>query len=342
MMSTEHDNYIIGSIQRYIFSGSLSSAMVEALLKAPQFEPMDVLVSQLDRSGVDGMIKNMEKGLVKSLFIDSGAYSVHSQGFEKVSKGRFSTFNEMVDEYIDYVNGIDDKIIAVAQFDHIPGVFKQPKKPSDYIESAEMSWDNFLYMYPKMKSPDKLIAVFHQGESFEHLGKMLDWRDPEGNKFAYVGISPSNDRGVAEKDVYLKEVYDYIAKSSNPNVKTHLFGYTSLPGLPKFPWYTVDSTSHRLRPAYNKVFTNKWGTISLSRTREAKARADRAFVEVADPKSVKELSDIAESYGLSLDLLCAESWARTAFDILQIQEYCRTHPYKPQNLIRHRKLFSLS
>ena len=32
---------------------------------------------------------------------------------------------EMVDEYIDYVNGIDDKIIAVAQFDHIPGVFKK-------------------------------------------------------------------------------------------------------------------------------------------------------------------------------------------------------------------------
>lgn len=341
MMSTEHDNYIIGSIQRYIFSGSLSNAMVEALLKAPQFEPMDVLVSQLDRSGVDGMIKNMERGLVKSLFIDSGAYSVHSQGFEKVSKGRFSTFNEMVDEYIDYVNGIDDKIIAVAQFDHIPGVFKQPKKPSDYVESAELSWDNFLYMYPKMKSPDKLIAVFHQGESFDHLGKMLDWRDPEGNKFAYVGISPSNDRGVAEKDIYLKEVYEYIAKSSNPNVKTHLFGYTSLPGLPKFPWYTVDSTSHRLRPAYNKVFTNRWGTISLSKTRQAKTRTDRSFTDIADPKTLQELTDIAESYGLTLDLLCQESWARTAFDILQVQEYVREHPYKPTNLLRKKSLFNI-
>lgn len=338
---SDSKEYIIGSEQIYIFSGSLTNSMADALLKAPQFKPMDVLVSQLDRSGVDGMIEYMDRGLVKSLFIDSGAYSVHSQGFDKVSKGRFATFNDMVDEYVDYVNSIDDKVIAVAQFDHIPGVFKQPKKPSDYVESAEMSWDNFLYMYPKMKSPEKLIAVFHQGESFDHLGRMLDWKDPQGNKFSYVGISPSNDRGVGEKDIYLKEVYEYIAKSSNPNVKTHLFGYTSLPGLPKFPWYTADSVSHRLRAAYNKVFTNKWGTISLSKTRSAKAKGDRSFTDIADPKTLKELSDIAESYGLSLDLLCDESWARTTFDILQIQEYCREHPYKPTNLMKHKKLFNI-
>ena len=167
-MGEESMGYTIGSEQRYVFSGSLTNAMVEGLLNAPQFEPMDVLVSQLDRSGVETMLKNMEKGIVKSLFIDSGAYSVHSQGFEKVSKGRFATFDEMVDEYINYVNGLDDKIIAVAQFDHIPGVFKQPKKPEDYVESAKLSWENFLYMYPKMKSPEKLLVVYHQGESFEH------------------------------------------------------------------------------------------------------------------------------------------------------------------------------
>lgn len=338
---SEGNDYKIGSIQKYVFSGSLTESMVSALLAAPQFEPMDVLVSQLDRSGVDKMLEYMDRGLVKSLFIDSGAYSVHSQGFDKVSKGRFATFNDMVDEYIEYVNSLDDKIIAVAQFDHIPGVFKQPKKPSDYVESAELSWENFLYMYPKMKSPEKLIAIQHQGESFDHLGKMLDWKDPNGNKFSYVGISPSNDRSVGEKDIYLKEVYDYIAHSSNPNVKTHLFGYTSLPGLPKFPWYTADSVSHRLRAAYNKVFTNKWGTISLSKTREAKAKGDRAFTEVADPESIKELEDIAKSYGLSLDLLCEESWARTTFDILQIQEYLRNNPYKPKNLMRQKKLFNI-
>lgn len=335
------DNYIIGSKQLYVFSGGITRQQADYLLNAPQFEPMNVLVSQLDRSSIQKMMQFMDEGLVKSLFIDSGAYSVHSQGFEAVSKGRFSTFDQMVDEYIDYVNSIDDKIIAVAQFDHIPGVFKQPKKPSDYEESAEMSWENFLYMYPKMKSPNKLIAVFHQGERFEYLDRMLEWRDPEGRPFSYVGISPSNDRGVGEKDVYLKEVYDHIAKSSNPNVKTHLFGYTSLPGLPKFPWYTCDSISHRLRSGYNKLFTIKWGTISLSRTREARAKGDRCFLEAADAKTIEEFTAIAASYNMTIDQLLDESAARTAFDILQVQEYCRTHPYRPTNLMKHKKLFNI-
>lgn len=316
--------------RRYIYSGSLTSLMVDYLLAAPQFEPIDVLVSQLDRSGVNTMLKHMEEGVVKSLFIDSGAYSEHSQGI-KID----------VDEYIEFVNGLDDKIIAAAQVDHIPGVFKKPKKPEDYVESAKLSWDNFLYMYPKMKSPEKLIAVFHQGESFEDLGKMLNWKDPNGNLLPYIGISPSNDRAVGEKDIYLKEVYDYIGRSVNPDVKTHLFGYTSLPGLPKFPWYSVDSTSHRLRPAYAKVFTQKWGTISLSSKRSARAKGDRMFLEVADKDTVAEFEAIVKSYNLTLDQMINESAARTAFDILQIQEYMRNNPYKPQNLKRQKRLFDI-
>lgn len=325
----------------YIFSGSLTDKMVDYLLAIPQFEPMDMLVTQLDRGSITKAIERMDKGLIKSLFIDSGAYSVHSQGFEKVSAGRFNTFDEMVDEYIDYVNGIDDKIIAVAQFDHIPGVFKKAKRPEDFVESAELSWQNFLYMYPKMKSPEKLIAVFHQGESFEHLQNMLDWKDSNGNKLAYIGISPSNDRDVREKDVYLENVYDFIAKSSNPEVHTHLFGYTSLPGLKKFPWYSCDSVSHRLRAAYNKVFTNEWGVVSLSKTRSSSSKGDRCFVEMCDEINIKKFTDLVASYNFTVEQLQEDSAARTAVDILEVQKFIRENPYKPANLKKTRKLFTI-
>ena len=117
------------SQRHYVFSGSLTTQMCDYLLAIEDFEPMDVLVSQLDRAGVNKMLECIETGVVKSLFIDSGAYSIHSQGFEKVAKGRFTKIEDFIDEYIDYVNELDDKIIAVAQVDHIPVVFKQPKKP---------------------------------------------------------------------------------------------------------------------------------------------------------------------------------------------------------------------
>ena len=319
--------------QRYIYSGSLTQKMVDYLLRFKEqgmFDPIDVLVSQLDRSGVSKALEYMDQGLVKSLFIDSGAYSEHSQGIKLD-----------VDEYISYVNGLDDKIIAVAQVDHIPGVFKQPKKPEDYVESAELSWKNFLYMYPKMKSPEKLIAVFHQGESFEHLKRMLEWKDENGKNLSYIGISPSNDRPVMEKDIYLKEVYEFIEASSNPNVRTHLFGYTSLPGLPKFPWYTCDSVSHRLRAAYNKIYTNEWGTISLSSTRSAKSKADQLFTEICDEKTLEKFKKFAESYGFTVDQLQEESAARTALDMCEVQKYVKSHPYHPSNRVKVKRLVQI-
>lgn len=316
--------------QKYIFSGSITDEMVSFLLKAPQFIKMNVLVSQLDRSGVQKMLAYMERGVVASLFIDSGAYSVHSQGI---------TID--VDEYIDYVNSLDDKIVAAAQVDHIPGKFRQPKSPKDYEESAKLSWENFLYMYPKMKSPEKLIAVMHQGESFDHLGMMLDWRDSKGNPLPYIGISPSNDRSVSEKDMYLAEIYDYIKHSSNPDVKTHLFGYTSLPGLTKFPWYSADSVSHRLRAAYCKVFTRKWNVVSLSRKREVSAKTDMMFLEVCDQDTYKEFKELVEGYGMTLDDVVEKSAARTALDILEIQAFLRENPYHSANLKKQKKLFKI-
>lgn len=326
--------------RRFFFSGSLVNEMVDYLVKFMElgkFEPIDVLVSQLDRAGVKAMLKHAERGIIKSMFIDSGAYSEHSQGI-KID----------VDEYIEYVNGLDDKISAIAQVDHIPGVFKQAKKPEDYEESARLSWDNFLYMYPKLKSPEKLIAVFHQGESFDHLRNMLEWRDPNGNPLHYIGISPSNDRSVADKDIYLRDVYDFIAKSSNPGVHTHLFGYTSIPGLSKFPWFSCDSVSHRLRAAYNKMFVgymkNSNGgdgdVISFSKTRNAKDKASQCFLDICDEKSLETFKEFLKGYGIDEpERLCESSSLRTAIDMCEIQQFVKTHPYLPEKVWRPKSIF---
>ena len=335
----------ISEIRRYVFSGSITQLMGDYLVKFRElgkFEPIDVLVSQLDRSGVNTMLGNIDRGIAKSLFIDSGAYSIHSQGFEKVSKGRFSTVDEFIDEYIEYVNNLDDKIIAVAQVDHIPGVFKQAKKPEDFVESAKLSWDNFLYMYPKLKSPEKLIAVFHQGESFEHLQNMLDWRDENNKPLSYIGISPSNDRAVADKDIYLRDVYNFIAKSSNPGVHTHLFGYTSLPGLSKFPWFSCDSVSHRLRAAYNKMFTCKWDVISMSKTRIAKDKASQCFLDICDEQTYEEFKEFCAGYGVEdPSRLCDDSALRTAIDMCETQRFVKEHPYVATTIKRPKQLFAL-
>lgn len=319
-------------MNKYIFSGGMTERMVEYLEKVPEFEPMDVLVSQLDRSSIQKMIQYADRGIVKSLFIDSGAFSFHTGKCKSID----------VDEYIEFVNGIDKYIYAVAQVDTLPGKFGEVKSKEDYENSANKSWENFLYMYPRMKSPEKLIPVFHFGESFhDSLGRMLSWKDENGKPLDKVGLSPANDTAQNTKDVYLRECYAFIAESDNPEVKTHLFGMTSLQALAKFPCYSADSVSHRLRTGYNKVYTLKWGTISLSdRTRTNKSKSNMSFLRTCDKATYKEFEDLAAHYGFTIDQLKEDNAARVAMDVLEVQRAIREkYGYSTANLKRTKKLF---
>ena len=305
--------------------------MVKYLTAMPGFEPIDVLVSQLDRSSIKEMINHQKDGVVNKLFIDSGAFSVHT-GKATVD----------LDEYISFVNSIDDNIDAIAQLDTIPGTFGQPKSAEDYKRSAKLSWENFLYMYSKLKSPEKLIPVFHYGESFEALQNMLDWEDENGRKLTYLGISPANDSSQGTKNIYMKEVYDFIANSKNPAVHTHLFGMTALDALSKFPAYSADSVSHRLIGAYNKIYHPEFGVISLSkRSRTSKSKSSMSFVETCDDIALNKLNAYLNHLGVTLDEVQDSHSARCAVSMYGIIQHLKEHPYKPSNISRSKRLFAI-
>lgn len=343
-------------MERFVFSGGLTDKMVGMLQQIEEFEPMDVLVSQLDRHSLAKMRSLIEVGVVKSLFIDSGAYSVYTGNVDHID----------VEEYIEFVNSIDDDICLIAQVDTLPGKFGEPKKSEDYITSAKLSWENYLYMRKRLKSPEKLIPVFHYGEPFDTLRNMLEWRDPEydpesdtrkkndagqvwSEEFGWVypdrvtviGLSPANDSAQSTKNIYLGECYDVIAASSYPDARTHLFGMTSFDALKMFPCFSADSVSHRLRSAYNKVFTRKWGTIALSdRSRTSKTKSNMSFLRVSDERTLKEFSDLLEHYHLTIDQIRDDNAARVAVDIVESQLAVKGDwAYKPANRVKTKRLF---
>ena len=313
----------------YYFSGSLTEEMVEMLTNVPGYEPIDVLVSQLDRNAIKGMIKRQSDGIIRQLFIDSGAFSVHT-GKATVD----------CDEYISYLNSIDEHIHLIAQLDTIPGNFGQSKSKEDYENSAKLSWENFLYMYPKLKSPEKLMPVFHYGESFDALKNMLEWEDETGRRLSYVGISPANDTGQNIKNRYMENVYDFIAKSSNPDIKSHLYGMTSLDGLARVPAYSADSISHRLISGYNKILHPKYGVISLSqRTRTSKTKSNQSFVDTADEVALKEVADYIEELGLTLEQAMESSSARVVITMVSIQRMIKANPFGSKQPKKPMRLF---
>lgn len=317
-------------MERYVFSGSMTNEMHDMLLKIPGFEPLDILVSQLDRTSVKQMIEWKKEGFVRWLFIDSGAFSVHT-GKAKVTS----------DEYIEYLNSIDEYIDVFAQLDTIPGQFGKSKSKKDYEESAKKSWDNFLYMRDRVISPEKLMPVFHFGEDFDTLRHMLSWKDDKGNYLDYIGISPANDTSQSNKNIYLKEVADVIAHSNNPNVKTHLYGMTSLNALSKYPCYSADSISHRLISGYAKILTQNFGIISVSkRSRTSKVKSNMSFLELADNHNIKVLEDELANAGFTLEQIQDNVSARVVFTMYTIQQMMKTtHKYSEDNTVKVKRLF---
>ncbi len=319
-------------MEKYVFSGSLTDEMHDMLINMPDFESLDILISQLDRSAIKKTIQWKRQGFCRWLFIDSGAFSIHT-----------GKANTTVDEYLDFLNSIDDDIDVCAQLDTIPGRFGQPKSKEDYEESAQKSWDNFLYMRTKMKSPEKLMPVFHFGEDFSALQRMLTWRDENGQRLSYIGISPANDASQADKNAYLQNVADTIKASDNPNVKTHLYGMTSLDALSKYPCYSADSISHRLISGYAKVLSENFGVISVSKkSRTAKNKSSMSFVETADEYNLNKLKSEINNLGFTLEQIQESSSARVAMTMHNIQKLIKTkYAYKPNNLVRNRRLFKL-
>ena len=317
-------------MEKYVFSGALTDSMHDYLLNMPDFEPLDILESQINRSSIRKIIDWKKEGFCRWLFIDSGAFSVHT--------GKADTTQE---EYAEYINSIDEYIDVFAQLDTIPGKFGKPKSDQDYIESAQKSWDNYMYMRNHVISPHKCMYVFHYGENFDVLRRVLQWKDENGEYLDYVGISPANDVAQKFKNIYLQEVADVIAASNNPDVKTHLYGMTALDAISKYPCYSADSITHRLLAGYAKIVSKKFGIISISkRDRTNKTKSNMSFLDLADEYNINQLKAECELLNLSLDLLQEDVSARVAFNIHNIQKLSKNeYVYKPTNVRRSKRLF---
>lgn len=260
------------------------------------------------------LVKKFERG--ENVFVDSGAFSAHTQGTEID-----------LDAYIKFLNDNDNFIDVFAQVDKIPGKFREPKTKEQLLEAPEQSWANYLFMVQLVDAPEKLLPIYHQGENFKHLDRMLEHKVP------YIGISPANDASQIQKEVWMEEVWRRILKSCHPEVKTHAFGMTKLAHLEMFPFYSADSTSWRLNSAFGGIMT-RFGSLAVS-----KVQYGSPTHISSQPKAVQgELIEYIESKGFTLEQLSVEHVARSAFNIRFLGDWQRNYVYKPKK-VTQRKLF---
>lgn len=181
------------------------------------------------------------------LFVDSGAFTAHTKDLEIDA-----------DSYIELLNEIDDQITIAAQIDKIPGIRGIEPTFQQRVEAPKQSWENYLYMKDKLKSRDKLLPVFHQGEDFTWLKTMLEYtHEDTGGHIKYIGISPNKSLTSNTWGPWFTQVFDIIKSSSNPNVCTHAFGCSSLDLLEQFPFTSSDSTTWLKNAVYGSIMVDK-------------------------------------------------------------------------------------
>ena len=248
-----------------------------------------------------------------NIFIDSGAFSVHTKGIEL-----------NVDEYIDYINSIDDDIHIFAQVDKIPGEFGKEKTKEQILEAPKLSWDNYLYMKEKVVSRDKLLPIFHQGEDFKWLHNMLEYTHEDGSHIDYIGISPANDKSAKEKEIFIHKCFNIIKKSSNPLVKTHAFGMTSKWILERYPFTSADSTSWLMTGANGNIMT-PYGIILVS----DKKLSDPSHIMNMPDKAQKNIQHFVEKLGYTLESAMCDYKVRMCINISYLKKWADDYEYRP-------------
>jgi len=178
--------------------------------------------------------------------LDSGVFSTWTLG-KKVD----------IDAYAQYCKDNDEIVTVYVNCDVIPGRYGEIPTAQEVEDSAAKGWDNFMYLIDKGLPAHRIIHVFHQGEDFKWLEKLMDHNEERveaGEEPLYIGLSPANDRTTKQKILWLDQCMPYVTTpDGSAKVKWHGFGVTATKIMRRYPWYTVDSTSWMRAGAYGQL-----------------------------------------------------------------------------------------
>ena len=278
------------------------------------------LYSQLnDRTRGQMWLDYAKQNKDAKVFVDSGAFSAWSKG--KIID---------VDDYIKYINENTNELELFASVDNIPGELTRTPTHEEVKKSPILSWQNYLYMRERVKEKDKLLPVFHIGEDFKHLQNMLETK-LDGKHIPYIALGGTVGLTANVKDNWYNTCFKVIRQSTNPNVKIHAFGMTSLNILEKYPFTSADSTSWIMTAANGNIYT-PYGTVCVSKVSQDKPNHITKL-----PKSVQHnIRKFIEQYGVTVDECMEEYIGRILVNINYLQDWAENYEYKGTNKYQKR------
>lgn len=246
-----------------------------------------------ERKNILWWVDRKKEGWQGKLLIDNGAFTVHRKG------GIID-----IDKYIEFINDYGEWIDYFIALDDIPGKWGEQKTIEEVIQSPKKTWDNYLYMYDRVKYPKKLLPVFHQHETFDNLVRILTSGKPE-----YICISGNKELTNKQREDWYQECYNLINRY-NPNIKVHCLGSATIENAVKFPFTSMDATTWIMVGANGSILTD-YGMVYIS----DRGKYEKDYIYNLPEEARNKIIDYCKSYGISLDDAAVDYAKRAALNI---------------------------
>lgn len=272
----------------YFFAGGVSIANEKLLMEEDCWRLQSYATEKRN------ILRRIEKN--KNTFIDSGAFTASTKGI-KID----------IEDYIEFVNKYDDNIILFCTWDVIP------TKDVDPEYSASETWKNYLYMRQRVKSPDKLLYVWHCGEDVKWLKQALEYNP----KIKYMALGGLVGKSVKQRDECMCLFFDTVKNSSNPDIMIHAFGMSNRKLLDKYPFSSADSTSWLQPSRFGKINANDFRTYLVS---DRQLESPEHVINLPDELKNIVLKDI-NKFGFELQQLIDHPDPRKNYQVMYWKDY---------------------
>ena len=218
----------------------------------------------------------------RRIFLDSGAFSAHTQGI-KVD----------IWQYCDYIHRNSDLFEVVSVLDAI-GDPDQTYRNQITMESAGL----------------RPLPCFHYGEPEEVL-------EYYASTYEYITIGGMVPISSPQLKIWLDRIWGrYLTNDDGtPKIKVHGFGLTSVPLMARYPWYSVDSSSWVQLGGMGNIFLPQYGTIAVSEHAPQRKEAEK-HIDNLPYEHQKVIVDYIEGIGFNMDRLRTMHLSRKCFNIV--------------------------
>jgi|LGVD01.1.fsa_nt_gb hypothetical protein len=249
-----------------------------------------------------------------SIFLDSGAFSMFTQGIEV-----------NLQAYADFIRKNSKLIHIASNLDVIgKGNEKATYKNQKTLESMGA----------------KIAPVHHARDKDKWLERYLN----DGYEDIFLGGM------VPESAVYLKEWLDRVwdryltDKNGHPLVRVHGFGLTTESLMTRYPWYSVDSTKWAIAAGMGSILVplNRpdrfFWQITFSSQSPARKKRNQHILTISEDER-RLVNKFVRDFGFKPKQLRNSAAVRRMFNLLAFREMQHNYPWPKTFSNSHRGLF---